>query len=151
MTSSLDPNAHALARPCGPSEDTIVPPQGEVYATRLSTVVLVRRDGSVLFIERDIWKLASGLGIVEENGSATSDGPCATTAHTHIVTNSGANTFSTQSGGTTPSAQQPLASRSTTVNALPHIPEVVRGNPRDDRVFRFTLRLPDAPGSTSSP
>ena len=57
MTSSLDPNAHALARPCGPSEDTIVPPQGEVYATRLSTVVLVRRDGSVLFIERDIWTL----------------------------------------------------------------------------------------------
>lgn len=27
------------------------------YGTRLSTVVLVRRDGSVLFVERDIWKL----------------------------------------------------------------------------------------------
>lgn len=27
------------------------------YGTRLSTVILIRRDGSALFIERDIWKL----------------------------------------------------------------------------------------------
>ena len=27
------------------------------YGTRLSTVVLVRRNGQVLFIERDIWQL----------------------------------------------------------------------------------------------
>lgn len=27
------------------------------YGTRLSTVILIRRDGSVLFIERDIWRL----------------------------------------------------------------------------------------------
>lgn len=27
------------------------------YGTRLSTVLLIRRDGSVLFIERDVWKL----------------------------------------------------------------------------------------------
>ncbi|KAG7445612.1 DUF833-domain-containing protein [Guyanagaster necrorhizus] len=30
--------------------------EGRMYATRLSTVVLVGRDGSVLFVERDIWK-----------------------------------------------------------------------------------------------
>lgn len=30
------------------------------YATRLSTVVLIRRDGQVLFIERDVWKLVDG-------------------------------------------------------------------------------------------
>ena len=27
------------------------------YGTRLSTVILIRRDGSVTFIERDIWAL----------------------------------------------------------------------------------------------
>jgi len=27
------------------------------YGTRLSTVLLVRKNGQVLFIERDIWKL----------------------------------------------------------------------------------------------
>lgn len=29
----------------------------ESYGTRLSTVILIRKDGSVLFIERDIWKV----------------------------------------------------------------------------------------------
>lgn len=28
-----------------------------MYGTRLSTVILVRRDGSALFVERDIWTL----------------------------------------------------------------------------------------------
>jgi len=28
-----------------------------VYATRLSTVLLIRKDGGVLLIERDAWKL----------------------------------------------------------------------------------------------
>jgi Uncharacterized conserved protein len=27
------------------------------YATRLSTVLLIRKDGGVLFIERDVWKV----------------------------------------------------------------------------------------------
>lgn len=30
---------------------------GPLYGTRLSTVILVRRDGKVLFVERDIWLL----------------------------------------------------------------------------------------------
>jgi len=30
------------------------------YGTRLSTVLLVRKDGNVLFIERDIWVLVNG-------------------------------------------------------------------------------------------
>jgi uncharacterized protein with NRDE domain len=29
------------------------------YGTRLSTVLLVRKNGDVLFIERDIWELAA--------------------------------------------------------------------------------------------
>ncbi|TFK34760.1 NRDE protein-domain-containing protein [Crucibulum laeve] len=33
------------------------------YGTRLSTVILVRRDGEVLFIERDIWKLLDGEAV----------------------------------------------------------------------------------------
>jgi hypothetical protein len=31
--------------------------KADYYGTRLSTVILVRRDGSVLFVERDIWSL----------------------------------------------------------------------------------------------
>jgi len=30
------------------------------YGTRLSTVLLVHKDGKVLFIERDIWELVDG-------------------------------------------------------------------------------------------
>ena len=30
-----------------------------IYGTRLSTVILVRRDGQAVFVERDIWKLGS--------------------------------------------------------------------------------------------
>src|SRR5882757_3159641 len=33
------------------------PDDAQLYATRLATVVLVRRDGSVLFVERDVWQL----------------------------------------------------------------------------------------------
>jgi len=29
------------------------------YGTRLSTVLLIRRDGSVVFIERDVWRLGA--------------------------------------------------------------------------------------------
>jgi uncharacterized protein with NRDE domain len=36
------------------------------YGTRLSTVLLVRRDGTVLFIERDIWKLVDGKAVKPE-------------------------------------------------------------------------------------
>jgi len=31
--------------------------QNTYYGTRLTTVLLVRRDGQVLFFERDIWEL----------------------------------------------------------------------------------------------
>ena len=31
------------------------------YGTRLSTVLLVRKNGQVLFIERDIWKIKDGV------------------------------------------------------------------------------------------
>lgn len=31
------------------------PPSNVFYGTRLSTVILIRRDGNVTFIERDIW------------------------------------------------------------------------------------------------
>jgi len=54
MSSSLAPDA---------------PTDGpDYYGTRLSTVVLVKRDGSVLFIERDIWKL-------DKSGSAVRGDP----------------------------------------------------------------------------
>ncbi|OJT09950.1 hypothetical protein TRAPUB_13587 [Trametes pubescens] len=40
--------------PIGPSESADAPPPN-YYGTRLSTVILIRRDGTALFIERDVW------------------------------------------------------------------------------------------------
>lgn len=44
MSGSLSPNAKSTDR-------------DKLYGTRLSTVLLVGRDGHILFIERDVWKL----------------------------------------------------------------------------------------------
>ena len=49
MSGSLEPNAKG--------EDW-----HEKYGTRLSSVLLVRRDGRVLFVERDIWKFEEANG-----------------------------------------------------------------------------------------
>lgn len=37
------------------------------YGTRLSTVLLIRRDGSVTFIERDIWTLDESGAVVKRD------------------------------------------------------------------------------------
>ena len=169
MTYSLDPNAHALAQPCGPKEHSVVPPEAEVYATRLSTVLLVRRDGRVLFVERDIWKLASGIGEVEENSGHANDGPGekTSTAQTHQVlsTETATTATKTTTATTTTAAAEadstisrgpgppslPLSLGSTAASEHPHIPDVVRGDPRDDRVFRFTLLPSDKPVRVDGP
>lgn len=39
------------------------------YATRLSTIILIRRDGQVLFLERDVW------GLDREGKAAKRDPP----------------------------------------------------------------------------
>jgi len=36
----------------------------DTYGTRLSTVILVQRDGKVLFVERDVWKMDEGGKLV---------------------------------------------------------------------------------------
>ena len=59
--SDEPPKEHADLRNTIQTEPLLVPPgdgkPAEKYATRLSTVILIRRDGSALFIERDIWEL----------------------------------------------------------------------------------------------
>ena len=45
------------------------------YGTRLSTVLLVRSNGQVLFIERDIWKLGDGVGGSGSDGSGGGSRP----------------------------------------------------------------------------
>lgn len=50
--ASTDTSSQRSAQP-----GTRSPPIGELYGTRLSTVVLIKRDGQVLFVERDIWQL----------------------------------------------------------------------------------------------
>lgn len=47
MSASLSPDAEPVNR-------------HDLYGTRLSTILLVKRDGSVLFIERDLWKIDAG-------------------------------------------------------------------------------------------
>lgn len=41
------------------------------YATRLSTVILVRKDGSVLYRERDVWKLTEPALAASDPGSGS--------------------------------------------------------------------------------
>ena len=36
------------------------------YATRLSTVILVRKNGEVCFAERDVWQLAEGKPVLAQ-------------------------------------------------------------------------------------
>lgn len=59
--SSEPPRARAELRNTIQIEPLLVPlpkaADGPFYGTRLSTVILVRRDGSVVFRERDIWSL----------------------------------------------------------------------------------------------
>lgn len=43
------------------------------YGTRLSTVILVRRDGQVRFLERDIWMLDKDGGVVRGDKSRQRD------------------------------------------------------------------------------
>jgi len=42
---------------------------GSYYGTRLSTVLLITRNGQVLFVERDIWKLADGKPVLSDPSS----------------------------------------------------------------------------------
>ncbi|KIJ64585.1 hypothetical protein HYDPIDRAFT_111952 [Hydnomerulius pinastri MD-312] len=41
----------------------------DIYATRLSTIVIVKRDGVVLFVERDRWKLTEGRPVLADPSS----------------------------------------------------------------------------------
>lgn len=41
----------------------------DFYGTRLSTVILVKHNGEVLFIERDIWKLVDGEPVLSDSSS----------------------------------------------------------------------------------
>lgn len=50
MTASLHPEAKPRPAPHAPHH---------FYGTRLSTVLLVAKDGRVRFVERDVWTLAS--------------------------------------------------------------------------------------------
>lgn len=43
--------------------------ESSYYGTRTSTALLIRRDGRVLFIERDIWKLKDGK-VIQGNKSS---------------------------------------------------------------------------------
>ncbi|KAF8651919.1 hypothetical protein AX16_004564 [Volvariella volvacea WC 439] len=45
-------------------------PIADCYATRLSTVLLIRRNGQVLFIERDIWKTLKDGQVVRANSKS---------------------------------------------------------------------------------
>jgi uncharacterized protein with NRDE domain len=34
-----------------------------IYGTRLSTVILIRKDGRAVFVERDVWKWVDGKAV----------------------------------------------------------------------------------------
>lgn len=61
-TVQVKPLSINLTTPGDASADSAAA-QTSWYGTRVSTVVLVGRDGRVLFVERDIWKLQDGVPI----------------------------------------------------------------------------------------
>jgi uncharacterized protein with NRDE domain len=74
LTTSWRPEAPAHPEPQDTIyvESIVVEPKDaqdngipEWYGTRLSTILLVRRDGRVLFIERDIWKLDEDANVLK--------------------------------------------------------------------------------------
>jgi len=50
-------------------EPLILPGLQDFYGTRLSTVIMVKRNGEVLFIERDRWKLVDGKPVLSDISS----------------------------------------------------------------------------------
>ncbi|KAF5319857.1 hypothetical protein D9758_018454 [Tetrapyrgos nigripes] len=60
--SQSQSNAHAAtgANGSSSSESLSASSTATMYGTRLSTVILIRRNGDVMFIERDIWKMING-------------------------------------------------------------------------------------------
>lgn len=64
MTASLHPEAKPRPAPHEPHH---------FYGTRLSTVLLVAKDGRVRFVERDVWTLASNKLPVNKDHTANED------------------------------------------------------------------------------
>jgi len=64
------------AEPAREAKDTIhidpspVDSHSDIHATRLSTVILIKRDGQVLFIERDMWQLNEDGNLVKADPSS---------------------------------------------------------------------------------
>lgn len=90
------------------------------YGTRLSTVVLIRRDGNATFIERDIWALESQPQEQRASGSGSDS-----------QWDSGADGRGTGTGGEGPGTPKPVDKRDS-------------GGRDHDRVFRFQIPIPSA-------
>ncbi|QRV92791.1 Ser/Thr-rich protein T10 in DGCR region [Ceratobasidium sp. AG-Ba] len=56
-SSSITPDSVPASNDAAPALQS---QQTDFYCTRLTTVVLVKRDGSVTFVERDIWQMIEG-------------------------------------------------------------------------------------------
>lgn len=67
--SSQTPSARSELRNTIQVEPLALQGPQEFYATRLSTVILVKRSGEVLFIERDRWKLVDSKPVLSDPSS----------------------------------------------------------------------------------
>jgi uncharacterized protein with NRDE domain len=66
---SQPPSARSELRNTIQVEPFIIQGSREFYGTRLSTVILVKRTGEVLFIERDRWKLVDAKPVLSDYSS----------------------------------------------------------------------------------
>ena len=65
----MSPKDLGVAEEAGRISDGSLP--GVVYGTMLSTVILIKRNGEVLFIERDIWTHGPGGAPVRPTDHST--------------------------------------------------------------------------------
>jgi uncharacterized protein with NRDE domain len=53
------------------TQDELLTTGNNMYGTRLSTVLLVKKSGEALFIERDIWQLVDGKPVMADRSQRT--------------------------------------------------------------------------------
>lgn len=106
------------------------------YGTRLSTVILIRRDGNATFIERDIWALEQQQGGEQQQQQQRASDAEATSENT--LSASGAD-----GGGEVPAHPKPKP-----IPEREHEPKAVdkrdSGGRDHDRVFHFQIPIPSA-------
>lgn len=109
------------------------------YGTRLSTVVLIRRDGNATFIERDIWALEQ-----QQERQRTSDGARASRSDSDSDSDSDSHSGADGGGGAQMQAEHKHKHKHKPEFKPKPVDKRDSGGRDHDRVFRFQIPIPSA-------